>query len=219
MSRKIGICNFKGGVGKTVIAINLAYTLSKFSEKTLLIDLDPQLNCVTGLGIAKKIILEKGQVDINNYLCLGINYKTSDMLYKYIIYDVPPKDLNITENLVKHCDMLIIPVIPDFFSLEGLAQILNFIYEKQVLYKREKDMEINIIINHYEESDFAVEICKEINNYFKDKIFFTVIPKDENIRKALNIGKPVLEYAPLSASSLGFILLSKEVRYGRGKVW
>ncbi len=217
MSKKIGICNFKGGVGKTVIAINLAYTLSKLPKKTLLIDLDPQLNSITGLGIAKKSIIEYGVVDVNNYLTLGININTISSSYQYVIYDVPPKDTHITENIIRHCDILIIPVVPDFFSLEGLAQILNFIQEKQAIYK--KDLEIYIVINYYESSNLSITICKEIKLYFKDKILFSIIPKDDNIKEALHIGKPVLEYAPLSASSLGFILLSKELIYGRGKVW
>lgn len=63
MGKIIAIANQKGGVGKTTSAVNIAAGLGKYRKKTLLIDIDPQGNATSGVGINKRDI-QKSSYDI-----------------------------------------------------------------------------------------------------------------------------------------------------------
>lgn len=63
MTKIIAICNQKGGVGKTTTVINLGYYLAHKGRNVLLIDLDPQANTTSGIGVDKKLV-EKSIYDV-----------------------------------------------------------------------------------------------------------------------------------------------------------
>ncbi len=93
MGKIISFANQKGGVGKTTSAVNIAASLGVLGYKTLLVDLDPQGNATSGVGVAKK----------------GLQHTVKDVL----VGDIPAKDAIIVTNFEN------LSLIPSNMSLAG----------------------------------------------------------------------------------------------------
>ena len=76
MGKIVAIANQKGGVGKTTTAVNLAAALGNLGKKVLMIDIDPQGNATSGLGINKR------GISLSTYNLMIADAKTTDVLIK-----------------------------------------------------------------------------------------------------------------------------------------
>jgi chromosome partitioning protein len=92
MIKIIAICNQKGGTGKTTSAINLATYLALIGKKVLLIDLDPQANATSGLGINKHDIQKSTYHILLEELAIGEIYQTTAVNNLYLA----PSNLDLT---------------------------------------------------------------------------------------------------------------------------
>ncbi len=92
MGKIIAICNQKGGVGKTTTSINLAACLATAGKQVMLIDLDPQANATSGIGI------NKHDIQKSTYHILLEEAKFGDILQKTAINNLvlAPSNLDLT---------------------------------------------------------------------------------------------------------------------------
>lgn len=233
----ISIINQKGGVGKTTTVINLASALSQQGKKILVIDLDPQGNATTGLGLSNmensdetiygilngtksigEVIKETKFENLNlissNVDLSGLEVETagdndrafilknkltsylndSRGYYDYILIDCPPSLSLLTVMALVSSKSLLVPLQTEFFALEGLTQLMKTIDRIKVNLNPKLEIQGILLTMYDRRNKLSSQVETEARNYFKDKVYQTVIPRNVRLSEAPSHGVPVLIY-------------------------
>ena len=233
----VSIINQKGGVGKTTTVINLAAGLSLQGKKVLVIDLDPQGNATTGLGLSNTT-----NSDITIYSVLNGNKKISEVIqstnfanlnlitsnvdlsglevetagdsrrafklkdelgsilndsrasYDYILIDCPPSLSLLTIMALVASDALVVPLQTEFFALEGLTQLMKTIDRIKINLNPNLEIQGILLTMYDRRNKLSSQVEQEARNYFKEKVYQTVIPRNVRLSEAPSHGVPVLIY-------------------------
>lgn len=131
--------------------------------------------------------------------------------YDYFIIDTPPSLGLITINALTASDKLIIPVSTGFFALTGLVQLQETInMVKQT--KLNPALEImGILCTFSERTNVSKDVEKQLREYFKDRVFDTVIPKNVSLEEAHSNHNHIFVSAPRSHGALAYKGFIKEV--------
>ena len=233
----ISIINQKGGVGKTTTVINLAYALTQLGKKILVIDLDPQGNATTGLGLSnlersdetiygilngtksiseviKKTKFNKLDLITSNVDLSGLEVETagdsdrafilktkltaylnySGGSYDYILIDCPPSLSLLTVMALVCSNSLLVPLQSEFFALEGLTQLMKTIERIKINLNPELKIQGILLTMYDKRNKLSSQVEKEARDYFRDKVYRTVIPRNVRLSEAPSHGVPVLIY-------------------------
>ena len=131
--------------------------------------------------------------------------------YDIIIIDCPPSLGLLTINALTASDALVIPIQCEYYALEGLGQLLNTV--RLVQRHLNKGLEIvGIIMTMYDSRlNLSKQVVKEVNGFFKDKLFKTYIHRNVRLSEAPSFGKPALLYDANSTGAQNYMSLTEEI--------
>ena len=131
--------------------------------------------------------------------------------YDIIIIDCPPSLGLLTINALNASDALVIPIQCEYYALEGLGQLLNTV--RLVQRHLNKRLEIvGILMTMYDgRLNLSKQVVKEVNGFFKDKLFKTFIHRNVRLSEAPSFGKPSLLYDAYSTGAQNYMSLTEEI--------
>jgi len=130
--------------------------------------------------------------------------------YDYIFIDCPPALGTITINSLVASDGVIVPMLAEFYALEGLSQLVNTIKIVKTNYNPSIDI-VGILFTMFDARlNLANDVVAEVEKYFPNKVFQTKIPRNVRISEAPSHGKPVMYYDKASKGAEAYELVCHE---------
>jgi chromosome partitioning protein len=127
-----------------------------------------------------------------------------------VILDCPPALDLLTLNALVAADSLIVPMQAEYFALEGISELISTLERVRGAFNPEIEIEGVLLTMYDDRTNLAQQVTESLRDYFKEKLFKTVIPRNIRLAEAPSHGKPVALYDARSKGTEAYFELTGE---------
>jgi chromosome partitioning protein len=130
--------------------------------------------------------------------------------YELIVLDCPPALDLLTLNALAAADTLIVPMQAEYFALEGISELISTLERVRAAFNPELVIEGVLLTMYDDRTNLAQQVTDTLREYFKERLFRTVIPRNVRLAEAPSHGKPVALYDARSRGTEAYFELAGE---------
>ena len=130
--------------------------------------------------------------------------------YDHVFIDCPPSLGLLTLNALVAAEGVVIPLHCEYFALEGLADLMTTLRRVRAGLNPALDVEGVLLTMYDERTNLGAQVAENVREFFKEKVFHTVIPRNVRLAEAPSHGLPVTTYDAKSKGAEAYVALARE---------
>jgi chromosome partitioning protein len=142
---------------------------------------------------------------------LGAALGKLDVDYEYVLIDCPPSLNLLTINALTASDGVLVPVQCEYYAMEGLSELMKTIQLVQNHLNSKLKVEGILLTMFDGRNNLARQVCSEVREYFGDKVYETVIPRNVKLSECPSHGRSIILYDIHSKGSQSYMDLTREL--------